>query len=162
MTPQADRRIIETRAHARVGLLGNPSDGYRGRVLAFALEDFAATVRLEPAPDIQIATHGAPDLEVANWSALTTEIEARGLDGATALIVAERIRSRVAEHLFEAGRHGHHQLTISIGVSTCPEHGEGREVLLEAADKAMYRAKSWGRNKVCSANDLLDGGSETA
>ena len=80
-------------------------------------------------------------------------------DHATALLVAERIRARVEEHLFEAGRDGHHQLTISIGVATCPEHGEGREILLDAADKAMYRAKSWGRNKVCSADDLRDPGS---
>jgi diguanylate cyclase (GGDEF)-like protein len=77
-------------------------------------------------------------------------------DHSTALRVAERIRIRVAEHLFEAGRDGHHQLTISIGVATCPMHGDNREVLLDAADKAMYRAKSQGRNKVCSADELDD------
>jgi diguanylate cyclase (GGDEF)-like protein len=77
-------------------------------------------------------------------------------DHETACRIGERIRSRVAEHLFEAGRDGHHQLTISIGVATCPNHGESREVLLDAADKAMYRAKSQGRNKVCSADQLDD------
>jgi two-component system cell cycle response regulator len=77
-------------------------------------------------------------------------------DHETALRVAERIRSRVEAQVFEAGREGTHQLTISIGVATCPEHGDVREILLDAADKAMYRAKSWGRNKVCSADDLVD------
>ncbi len=72
----------------------------------------------------------------------------------TALIVAERIRARVEEYLFEAGRQGHHRLTISIGVATCPTHGEERELLLDASDKAMYRAKSQGRNRVCSADEL--------
>jgi diguanylate cyclase (GGDEF)-like protein len=71
-----------------------------------------------------------------------------------ALRVAERIRSRVEGHLFEAGREGSFRLSISIGVATCPEHGTSREPLLDAADKAMYRAKSEGRNRVCSANDL--------
>ena len=71
-----------------------------------------------------------------------------------ALKVAERIRSRIESHLFEAGREGTLRLTISIGVATCPAHGSAREPLLDAADKAMYRAKSDGRNRVCSANEL--------
>lgn len=71
-----------------------------------------------------------------------------------ALRIAERIRERVEAYVFEAGREGTLRLTISIGVSTCPEHGDDRELLLDAADKAMYRAKSEGRNHVSSANDL--------
>jgi len=73
----------------------------------------------------------------------------------TALAVAERIRRAVAGHLFESGGgEGGFQLSISIGVATCPPHGSlGRE-LLDAADKAMYRAKSEGRNRICSAHDL--------
>jgi diguanylate cyclase (GGDEF)-like protein len=71
-----------------------------------------------------------------------------------ALRIAERIRHRVESHLFEAGHNGTLRLTISIGVATCPVHGEAREPLLDAADKAMYRAKSEGRNRVSSANEL--------
>ena len=71
-----------------------------------------------------------------------------------ALRIAERIRKRVETHLFEAGHDGTLRLTISIGVATCPLHGEAREPLLDAADKAMYRAKSEGRNRVSSANEL--------
>jgi len=73
-----------------------------------------------------------------------------------AMRIAERIRKRVESHLFEAGHDGTLRLTISIGVATCPLHGEAREPLLDAADKAMYRAKSEGRNRVSSANELLD------
>jgi len=72
-----------------------------------------------------------------------------------ALRIAERIRKRVETYLFEAGHDGTLRLTISIGVATCPVHGESREPLLDAADKAMYRAKSEGRNRVSSANELL-------
>jgi two-component system cell cycle response regulator len=78
-----------------------------------------------------------------------------------ALRIAERIRERVEAYLFEAGHEGTLRLTISIGVSTCPEHGESREPLLDAADKAMYRAKSEGRNRVSSANELA-GSEKTA
>lgn len=36
--------MISVSTDARVGLLGNPGDGYGGRVLAFTIADFAATV----------------------------------------------------------------------------------------------------------------------
>jgi diguanylate cyclase (GGDEF)-like protein len=36
------------------------------------------------------------------------------------------------------------QITASIGISTCPEHGEDLRALLKNADIAMYRAKQQG------------------
>lgn len=71
-----------------------------------------------------------------------------------ALDIAERIRSTVAETCFEGGGTTPIRLTISIGVATFPQHGVTREALLDAADKAMYRAKSRGRNCCASASDL--------
>jgi diguanylate cyclase (GGDEF)-like protein len=71
-----------------------------------------------------------------------------------AMRIAERIRHTVETHPFEVGPDDRLHLTISIGVATCPAHGESRDPLLEAADKAMYRAKSEGRNRVCSATEL--------
>ena len=68
--------------------------------------------------------------------------------------VAERIRHIVEDAVFEVGREARLKLTVSIGVATCPEHATTREALLDAADKAMYRAKSDGRNRVCSAHEL--------
>ncbi len=71
-----------------------------------------------------------------------------------ALAIAERIRRTVEEYVFEAGGESHLKLTISIGVATFPEHARERDSLLDVADKAMYRSKSLGRNRVCSASDL--------
>jgi diguanylate cyclase (GGDEF)-like protein len=68
--------------------------------------------------------------------------------------IAERIRCMVEKTTFEAGPGNPFRLSISIGVATYPDHGENRESLLDTADKAMYRAKSLGRNCVCSAEDL--------
>jgi len=70
------------------------------------------------------------------------------------MAVAERIRATVAGYRFEDGRGAPIHLEISIGVATYPDHGENRDGLLDAADKAMYRAKSQGRNCVCSARAL--------
>ncbi len=69
-------------------------------------------------------------------------------------VIAERIRRTVEETLFEGGRGRPIRLTISIGVATYPQHATDRDSLLDAADKAMYRAKSLGRNCCCSASDL--------
>jgi diguanylate cyclase (GGDEF)-like protein len=68
--------------------------------------------------------------------------------------IAERIRRTVADTLFEGGAGDPIRLTISIGVAGYPRDGTTRTELLDAADKAMYRAKSRGRNCVCAASEL--------
>ncbi len=73
---------------------------------------------------------------------------------ASATQVAERIRRTVEETPFDGGRSGALRLTLSVGVASYPAHGRTREELLDQADKAMYRAKSLGRNRVCSASEL--------
>jgi two-component system cell cycle response regulator len=78
-------------------------------------------------------------------------------DQREAMIIAERIRHIVEGHIFEVSGEASLRLTISIGVATCPDHGTSRDVLLDVADKAMYRSKSLGRNRVCSAEELKPG-----
>jgi diguanylate cyclase (GGDEF)-like protein len=68
--------------------------------------------------------------------------------------VADRIRELIETTEFEARRGEVMRLTCSLGVATFPCHGKDRATLLDMADKAMYRAKSEGRNQVCSASEL--------
>lgn len=42
-------------------------------------------------------------------------------------------------------------LSISAGVATFPTHGDGAETVLQAADRALYQAKSEGRDRVVVA-----------
>jgi diguanylate cyclase (GGDEF)-like protein len=72
----------------------------------------------------------------------------------TGLQVADRIRRTVAETIFEGEGGEPIRLTISIGVASYPQHSRDRDGLLDLADKAMYRAKSLGRDCVCSASEL--------
>ncbi len=51
--PEFDTSIVE-RVPARVGILGNPSDGYGGRTLAMTISEFEATVTLEPHDRLEI------------------------------------------------------------------------------------------------------------
>jgi diguanylate cyclase (GGDEF)-like protein len=67
-------------------------------------------------------------------------------DTAAALLVAERIRETLAGRTFQRGE-TQYQVRISIGVATYPSHGMTVESLVQAADTALYRAKSTGRNR---------------
>jgi len=67
---------------------------------------------------------------------------------------AEQLRER-AGHL--NARHHLESLgivSISIGVASFPEHGNTSELLLEAADGALYCAKREGRNRVSIASTI--------
>jgi glucuronokinase len=46
--------VIETYAYSRAGLLGNPSDGYFGRTIAFLMRNFRARVLLYPSARLEI------------------------------------------------------------------------------------------------------------
>jgi diguanylate cyclase (GGDEF)-like protein len=56
---------------------------------------------------------------------------------------AEPLARRIADAV-EAQTEGDLAIGVSIGVVSCPEHGEDIEALLEMADQAMYRAKAGG------------------
>lgn len=73
-----------------------------------------------------------------------------------AVQIAERLRVEVASlpctwEVEETQKIVEIPATTSIGISLYREHGVTREALIEAADKAMYRAKHSGRNRVCIA-----------
>ncbi len=66
-------------------------------------------------------------------------------DAATALAVAERMRTAIAQHPERAGSPA---CTTSIGV-TCVQAGDTVfETLIARADAALYQAKAQGRNRV--------------
>lgn len=69
------------------------------------------------------------------------------LDGG--VIIAERLRERMAGHEF-FGLHGLPlQLTVSVGVAVYPGHDvHSTDALIARADAALYRAKADGRNAV--------------
>jgi glucuronokinase len=46
--------IIESRAYARAGFLGNPSDGYFGKTISIIIRNFGAHVSLYQTPELQI------------------------------------------------------------------------------------------------------------
>jgi diguanylate cyclase (GGDEF)-like protein len=68
-------------------------------------------------------------------------------DRATALLVAERLRSSVEASPIKVSN-GEVELTVSIGVAAKDEYTTDLETLIARADQAMYIAKHRGRNCV--------------
>jgi diguanylate cyclase (GGDEF)-like protein len=78
------------------------------------------------------------------------------------IIMPEMVRSQAlgrADELREGMQHVHIMdfgetplsITLSAGVSSYPQDGESVEEVLAAADRALYRAKAEGRNRVSPA-----------
>jgi diguanylate cyclase (GGDEF)-like protein/hemerythrin-like metal-binding protein len=67
------------------------------------------------------------------------------IEAATA--VGEKIRNEL-ERDFVTPRGLVLQISSSIGVAICPDHGDSEETLLRLGDEAMYKAKRAGRNAV--------------
>lgn len=81
-------------------------------------------------------------------------------DGEAALIVAERLRSRIADFPFAVSAdRGEINVTVSIGISIGGRLGDTAEGLVRRADEALYEAKRSGRNCVIAdaRADQLEG-----
>ncbi len=68
------------------------------------------------------------------------------VDANVATLVAERLRKAIETHAFSSVGN----VTISAGVSHYPETEDEPDLAIRQADKALYLAKSQGRNQVAS------------
>ena len=67
-------------------------------------------------------------------------------------LVAERLRRAIAGAAFTINNGGNSiEVTISVGITTLHHKGEPITDVVKRADKALYRAKNDGRNRVVSA-----------
>ena len=84
--------MIETYGYARAGLLGNPSDGYFGRTISFAMSNFRARVLLYPSARLEIKPSKA-DLPIfENLDDLYRTTRWRGYYGGFRIIQALIVR----------------------------------------------------------------------
>jgi diguanylate cyclase (GGDEF)-like protein len=64
-----------------------------------------------------------------------------------ALVVAERLQKR----LINTQMPGYGLITASFGVASFPQHASSRDLLVLAADRALYESKHAGRNRISLA-----------
>jgi glucuronokinase len=84
--------VIETYAYARAGLLGNPSDGYFGKTIAFLVRDFRARVLLYPSARLEIKASKADMPVFESLEDLHASTRWRGYYGGIRIIQALIVR----------------------------------------------------------------------
>ncbi len=81
--------ILRNTTYARVGLMGNPSDGYCGKTIAFLIRNFNATVAIWESPSLSIIPHPAHDPTTFDSLDELTEVALRdGYYGGVRLLFA--------------------------------------------------------------------------
>jgi diguanylate cyclase (GGDEF)-like protein len=71
-------------------------------------------------------------------------------------VIAERVRQRVASTIYPHGkRQPLGKVSISIGISTFAKGIDTAERVIAAADRALYTAKSYGKNRIEIYQDTL-------
>ncbi|MBI4876501.1 MAG: GHMP kinase [Acidobacteria bacterium] len=84
--------MIETYAYARAGFLGNPSDGYFGKTIAFLVRNFRARVLLYPSAKLEIKLSKADTPAFENLDDLYRTTRWRGYYGGVRIIQALLVR----------------------------------------------------------------------
>lgn len=84
--------MIETYGYARAGLLGNPSDGYFGKTISFAMSNFRARVLVYPSGRLEIKPSKADIPTFENLEELRQVTRWRGYYGGVRIVQALIVR----------------------------------------------------------------------
>lgn len=94
--------IIGATAYARAGLLGNPSDGYQGKIIAVSLKNYSACVELRPSKRLCIEHWDRPMNEYGSLEQMVGRVKLHGYYEGDRLIKA--IMKQFWEYCHESGR----------------------------------------------------------
>lgn len=80
--------LITTKAYARAGLVGNPSDGYFGKTISFIVRDYWAEVTLFESPELTIQPTERDHSIFIGIDALASDVRQFGYYGGIRLLKA--------------------------------------------------------------------------
>ncbi|MDN5280040.1 MAG: hypothetical protein PWR01_4005 [Clostridiales bacterium] len=121
------------------------NDTYGHQQGDIVLIEVAKLVKLTVRDTVDIpARYGGEEFAI-----ILPETDAKG-----ALLVAERLRKTIEAFDFP-GQEQALKVTISLGVSTFPDHASEKSILIKKADMALYECKNRGRNCSFIYNDSL-------
>jgi glucuronokinase len=134
--------MIQTRAYARAGLIGNPSDGYFGKTISFIVKNFSAAVTLYESPRLTILPQRSDRLEFANFGELREDVQLHGYYGGIRLIKAS-IR-RFGDYCAKIGApitrnfsiEYHTDIPIRVGLA-------GSSAIITATMRALMQFLGW-------------------
>jgi len=80
--------IVRTTAFPRAGLIGNPSDGYFGKTIAFAFTNFSAQIELWESPELELLPSRRDHSVFSSMQELHDDVKAHGYYGGFRLLKA--------------------------------------------------------------------------
>ena len=114
--------IIHTYAYPRVGLIGNPSDGYFGKTISFTFSNFSAEVVLYETPELEILPNHKDHSRFAGITELVSDVRLHGYYGGIRLLKA------TVKKFYDYCKENHiglHKKNFTIHYSSNIPHGVG-------------------------------------
>ncbi len=80
--------IIEKKSYPRAALIGNPSDGYFGKTIAFVFKNFCAEVQLYQTPELEVKPQRLDVAQFDSIGSLAADVNMNGYYGGLRLLKA--------------------------------------------------------------------------
>jgi len=147
--------IIRTKAYPRVGLVGNPSDGYFGKTISFAFSDFHTEVVLYETPKLEILGSQKDHSHFESIGNLANDVELHGYYGGIRLLKAtvKKFYDYCRDNQIEL-----HQKNFTIRYDSNIPHGvglAGSSAIITACLRALMMFYGVGIAKYTQANLVL-------
>jgi glucuronokinase len=129
--------LIRTKAYARAGLVGNPSDGYFGKTISFIIRDYCAEVVLYETPELRIEPNQRDDRVFGSIEELANDVRTFGYYGGVRLLKAsvKRFFDHCAKERIEL--HGRN-FTLRYSSNVPPQVGmAGSSAIITACWRAL-------------------------
>jgi glucuronokinase len=152
--------IIRTKAYPRAGLVGNPSDGYFGKTISFAFDNFCAEVILYETPELEILSSEKDLSCFSDVDALVTDVRLHGYYGGIRLLKAtvKKFHDYCRENQIDL-----HHKNFTIRYSSNIPHGvglAGSSAIITACLRALMAFYGVSIPKYVQANLVLAAESE--
>ncbi|MBW8014724.1 MAG: GHMP kinase [Planctomycetes bacterium] len=147
--------IIRQKAYPRVGLIGNPSDGYFGKTISFTFGNFAAEVVLFESPELEIDPSEKDESYFSSIDDLVNDVRLHGYYGGIRLLKAtiKRFYDYCDENQIEL-----HKKNFTIRYSSDIPHGlglAGSSAIITACLRALMAFYGVSIPKFTQANLIL-------
>lgn len=129
--------LIRTRAYARAGLVGNPSDGYYGKTISFIIRDYHAEVVLFESPELHLEMNERDEATFESIDELARKVRQFGYYGGIRLLKAccKRFFDYCTKHGIEL--HGRN-FTLRYSSNVPPQVGmAGSSAIITACWRAL-------------------------
>lgn len=152
--------IIRQKAYPRVGLIGNPSDGYFGKTISFTFSNFSAEVVLFESPELEIDSSEKDESCFDSIDGLVNDVNLHGYYGGIRLLKAtiKRFYDYCTENQIEL-----HKKNFTIRYSSDIPHGlglAGSSAIITACLRALMCFYGVSIPKFTQANLILSAETE--